>query len=220
MFTGIVQKTGILNSVRRGANGGFEAEICCSPWEDDPYRPGESIAVDGACLTLVRGSDGGFAADVLDETYSVTTLGLIPPGSTVNLERAMRPTDRFGGHIVAGHVDAVGRIASIRREGRDTALRITVPRETARFIVHKGSVAVDGTSLTITGCGGDYFEVCIIPTTFSETSLGSKHEGDPVNIETDMLARYIWKFMQPGHGEDSAGSLTLEKLASAGFPVR
>lgn len=215
MFTGLVQKKGVFVKLA-GDGGAAVAEIACEPWEDDPLVKGESVAVQGACLTVVGISSDGFTADVLEETLACTNLRRLRRGDPVNLERALRLSDRLGGHIVAGHVDGTGEIVAIARRGRDYAVRIRCRPEEVRYIVRKGSVAIDGISLTVSDVpAADAFEVCIIPTTWQETSLGARSVGDAVNLETDILARYLEKLAAGG---PSAGSgLTLDKLLGAGF---
>jgi len=199
MFTGLVQKKGVFVKLA-GDGGAAVAEIACEPWKDDPLVKGESVAVQGACLTVVGISSDGFTADVLEETLACTNLRRLRRGDPVNLERALRLSDRLGGHIVAGHVDGTGEIVAIARRGRDYAVRIRCRPEEARYIVRKGSVAIDGISLTVT---------------WQETSLGARSVGDAVNLETDILARYLEKLAAGG---PSAGSgLTLDKLLGAGF---
>ena len=215
MFTGLVQKKGVFVGLLGGGSAAV-AVIECAPWAGEPLVKGESVAVQGACLTVVGVLPGGFTADVLAETLACTTLGRLRQGDPVNLERALRLSDRLGGHLVAGHVDGTGEILSIARRGRDYALRIRCRSEEARYLVRKGSVAIDGVSLTVSAVpAADVFEVCIIPTTWHETSLGARAVGDGVNVETDILARYLEKLAAVG-GNAPAG-LTLETLVGAGF---
>ena len=215
MFTGLVQKKGFFRGLKRG-DGGAVMEIGCVPWENDPLVPGESVAVQGACLTVVGVSSGGFTADVLQETLDCTNLGSLKSKAPLNLERALRLSDRLGGHIVSGHVDGVGVIASIAKVGRDYCLRVACRREEARYVVGKGSIAIDGISLTVSAVPTPLeFEVCIIPTTWHETSLGARAVGDDVNLETDIIGRYIERLSQGGPAVPS--SLTLETLLNAGF---
>jgi len=215
MFTGLVQKKGVFRGLRRG-DGGAVMEIGCAPWEHDPLVLGESVAVQGACLTVVGASPTGFTADVLQETLACTNLGRLKSQAPLNLERALRLSDRLGGHIVSGHVDGVGVIASVAKTGRDYCLRISCRREESRYVVRKGSIAVDGISLTVSAVPTPLeFEVCIIPTTWHETSLGSRVVGDEVNLETDIIGRYVERLSREGRG--AAPSLTLEKLLNSGF---
>ena len=217
MFTGLVQKRGTFVK-RSGGVGAAVVEIACSPWEDGPLVLGESVAVQGACLTVAAVSAGGFAADVLDETLACTNLRDLRPGAPVNLERALKLSDRLGGHVVAGHVDGTGEILAIERRGRDCCLRIRCRPEEARYIVRKGSVAVDGISLTVSAVpADDVFEVCIIPTTWRETSLGVRAAGDRVNVETDILAHYLERLAAPGAPGATGVGLSMDTLLGAGF---
>lgn len=212
MFTGLIQQCGTLRALNR-QNGGAVLAIACAPWET-PLVHGESVAVQGACLTVTQIREDGFDADVLDETLDCTALTALRPGDRLNLERALRVGDRLGGHFVTGHVDETGRFLSRTARGRDAILRIGCSREFARHTVQKGSVALDGVSLTVSALGDDWFEVNIIPTTFAETSLSSRRPGDPVNLESDLLGKYTARFC----GLPAApGSLTEATLESAGF---
>ncbi|MBR2837262.1 MAG: riboflavin synthase [Kiritimatiellae bacterium] len=208
MFTGLVQRIGTVRRVSRGA--GLVLEIAADrPWAK-PLEEGESVAVNGACLTVVKCDGSRFTADVLDETEARTGLGDLLPGAKVNLERALRAGDAMGGHIVQGHVDCRGTIAERRPRGRDFQLRIRCGRVLAAQSVLKGSVTVDGVSLTISAIGNDWVGVDLIPTTAAETTLGSKSVGDVVNLEGDIVGKYIARAAErPG--------LTEEALAKAGF---
>ena len=215
MFTGLVQKKGIFNGLLR-RDGGTVMDIACSLWADDPLVKGESVAVQGACLTVVDISVTGFTADVLDETLACTNFEELKPGDALNLERALRLGDRLGGHIVSGHIDGVGTVKSISKVGRDFCVRLSCEAKLARYIVFKGSVAVDGISLTVSAVPSSVeFEVSIIPTTWSETSLGSRVVGDSVNLETDIIGRYVERLSQ----DEGTGSsrLTMDKLVQSGF---
>jgi len=214
MFTGLVQQVGRLRGLsRRG--GGAVADVACAPWADEPLRPGESVAVQGCCLTVTEARPDGFLADVLDETLRVTALGALRAGAAVNLERALRPCDRLGGHIVQGHVDATAELLEVRPAGRDRVLRLVCPGDDARYVVRKGSVALDGVSLTVSAVSdGGVFEVCIIPTTWSGTSLSERRPGDRINLETDVLGRFVERFVR---GPGASGGLTMDLLRKAGF---
>ena len=207
MFTGIIQKIGTVKWVSRGA--GLVVEIGFEPWTR-PLEEGESVAVNGVCLTVAKCDETRFTADVLDETVSRTGIGDLIPGEKVNLERALRSGDSMGGHIVQGHVDCRGTIAAKTPRGRDFQLKIRCGRVLAAQSVLKGSVAVDGVSLTISAIGDDWLGVDLIPTTAKETVLGAKKVGDRVNLEGDVVGKYIAKSAaKPG--------LTEEALARAGF---
>lgn len=207
MFTGLIQKIGTVKRVSHGA--GLVLEIGFEPWER-PLDEGESVAVNGVCLTVVKRNATRFTADVLRETVSRTGLGDLVPGAKVNLERALRAGDAMGGHIVQGHVDARGRIKAKVPKGRDFQLQVECGRVLAAQSVLKGSIAIDGVSLTISAIGDDWLGVDLIPTTAAETTLGSKRVGDKVNLEGDVLGKYIAKRCE-------TGGLTEEKLAAAGF---
>ena len=213
MFTGLVEKTGVIRKLDRHS-GGWRLEVACEPWADDPVVLGESIAVQGVCLTVAALDGDGFTADLLDETLRRSALGRIGRGARVNLERAMKLGDRLGGHIVSGHVDETGAIASVREAGRDYELTIACSKDFARQCVMKGSVAIDGVSLTITGLTDDSVAVNIIPHTWRETSLGERRKGDLVNLEADVIGKYVARFMSV-----KTGGLTEETLRKAGFCV-
>ena len=207
MFTGLVQKIGTVKRVSRGS--GLVLEIGFEPWMR-PLEEGESVAVNGVCLTVVHCDASRFTADVLRETESRTGLADLLPGSKVNLERALRAGDAMGGHIVQGHVDCRGTVIAKTPKGRDFQLRIRCGRVLAAQSVLKGSVAIDGVSLTISALGDDWLGVDLIPTTASETTLGAKRVGDQVNLEGDVVGKYVAKAAaRPG--------LTEEALRNAGF---
>ena len=202
MFTGLIQRIGTVKRVSRGA--GLAIEVAADrPWET-PLEEGESVAVNGVCLTVVKCKGSRFAADVLRETESRTCLGNLAPGAKVNLERALRAGDAMGGHIVQGHVDCRGTISEKVSKGRDFQLRIRCGRVLAAQSVLKGSVTVDGVSLTISALGNDWIGVDVIPTTAAETTLGSKRAGDVVNLEGDVVGKYIAKSAErPALSEDA-----------------
>ncbi len=178
---------------------------------------GESIAVNGVCLTVTRLLDGAFAADVMHETLNRSTLLRLGAGDAVNLERAMRADGRFGGHIVAGHVDGVGTIRDVRRD--DTALWYTIAAEDAvlRYVVEKGSVAVDGVSLTVAAVGRTDFSVSVIPHTAAQTTLHARRAGDKVNLEADLIGKYVEKLFAPAAREGAQSAVTREFLTRCGF---
>ncbi len=212
MFTGLVQKTGTLSGLARNA-GGWRLSVECEPWANDPYALGESIAVQGVCLTVVGFSASGFEADVLDETLRRTAFQRLRRGSPLNLERALRLGDRLGGHIVSGHVDETGTLLSVTDAGRDYELRIGCSGGFSRQCVMKGSVALDGVSLTISALADDSFSVNIIPHTWEATSLRDLVAGDPVNLESDVIGKYVARQM----GVSPSGGVTEELLRKAGF---
>lgn len=217
MFTGLVEKVGTVKRVSRGR--GLVLEFAFEPWRE-PLSPGESVAVNGACLTVARCDATRFTADVLRETEMRTGLADMKPGDRVNLERAMKAGARLGGHIVQGHVDGRGELVAKTPKGRDFALEFRCGRAIACACVEKGSIAVNGVSLTVSGLGEDWFRVDVIPTTLRETNLGFLRIGDRVNLETDVLGKYARR----GSGADGKPSgvatvsgLTMEMLAENGF---
>ncbi len=216
MFTGLVQKVAAVSSVqRRGSSSTLGIALGELAGE---VSPGDSVLVDGACLTVsaMRGEEVEF--DVSAETLRLTTLGALSSGSRVNIELAMRPSDRFGGHFVSGHVDGVGTILEKTPRAGETWLKVRVPPALMDWMVMKGSIAVDGISLTIAGLEGDVFEVSLIPRTLAATTLQFKGAGDRVNIECDMIGKWVRKFVESaGRTEPSAGPLTVEKLREEGF---
>lgn len=207
MFTGLIQKTGTVKRVSRGA--GLVLEIAFEPWAR-PLEIGESVAVNGTCLTVARCSADRFTADVLRETEERTGLGSLMPGAKVNLERALRAGEAMGGHIVQGHVDCRGMVVAKEPRGRDFRLRIRCGRVLAAQSVEKGSITVDGVSLTITGLGEDWLSVDLIPTTLKDTTLGALSVGSEVNLEGDILGKYVAKAAK-------SRAVTEETLARAGF---
>ena len=208
MFTGLIQKLGVVKRVSRGA--GLVLEVAFDPWPT-PLADGESVAVNGVCLTVVRHDLTRFTADVLAETESRTGLGELLPGARVNLERALRAGEAMGGHIVQGHVDCRGEIVAKIPRGRDFQLRVKCGRVLAAQSVLKGSVAIDGVSLTISAIGDDWLGVDLIPTTAENTTLGAKRVGERVNLEGDIVGKYVAKSATPKSG------LTEADLAAAGF---
>ena len=208
MFTGIIQKIGTVKRVSRGE--GLVVEIGFEPFTR-PLEEGESVAVNGVCLTVAKCDARRFTADVLDETVTRTGIGDLIPGVKVNLERALRAGDSMGGHIVQGHVDCRGTITAKLPKGRDFQLQIRCGRVLAAQSVLKGSIAVDGVSLTISAIGGDWLGVDLIPTTAKDTILGAKKVGDKVNLEGDVVGKYIAK------NTAKTGGLTEEALQNAGF---
>lgn len=216
MFTGLIQKVGRVSRVSRGR--GLVLEFQFPPWSE-PLAKGESVAVNGVCLTVCACDATRFTADVLAETERRTGLAELLPGARVNLERALRAGDRFGGHVVQGHVDGRGTVAAKTAKGRDFALRIACPRAVAAATVLKGSIAVDGVSLTVSGLGDDWLQVDVIPTTAAETTLGAARVGDRVNLESDVLGKYAIRraATADGGGAPPTSGLTLDLLAENGF---
>ena len=193
MFTGLIQRVGTVKRVSRGR--GLVLEFQFEPWPE-PLVKGESVAVNGACLTVADCDATRFTADVLRETEARTGLAELLPGARVNLERALKTGDRFGGHVVQGHVDGRGTLLRREQKGRDFALTFACPRAVAAASVLKGAVAVNGVSLTVSGLGDDWLRVDVIPTTAAETNLGALRAGDRVNLESDVLGKYARRFAE------------------------
>lgn len=193
MFTGIIEELGNVRSIEeRGENARI---VIAARIVTEDTNHGDSISVNGVCLTALDIQPDSFAADVSRETLSRSTLGRLQPGTPVNLERAVTPATRLGGHIVQGHVDARGQFAGVEDHGESWTLRINYPSEIARYLVFKGSVAVEGISLTIAGLTDEYFEIAIIPKTWEVTNLSHLEPGDDVNIEVDVMGKYIEKLL-------------------------
>ena len=193
MFTGIIEELGSVRSIEeRGENARI---VIAARIVTEGTNHGDSISVNGVCLTALDIQPDSFAADVSRETLSRSTLGHLKPGAPVNLERAVTPATRLGGHIVQGHVDARGQFAGVEDHGESWTLRIKYPPEIARYLVFKGSVSVEGISLTIAGLTDEYFEIAIIPKTWEVTNLSHLKPGDDVNIEVDVMGKYIEKLL-------------------------
>ncbi|SDI82258.1 riboflavin synthase alpha chain [Pseudobutyrivibrio sp. 49] len=193
MFTGIVEELGKVQRIERGGRQ-QRITINCSRILEDIHM-GDSIAVNGVCLTVVEYSANSFSADVMNETFSRSSLGSLTVGSPVDLERAMAANGRFGGHIVSGHIDGTGIIKNIRQDGNAVWFEIKTDVKILDGIVEKGSITIDGISLTVAGVSRDSFKVSIIPHTLKETVLGHKKIGDIVNLENDVVGKYIKKFL-------------------------
>jgi len=220
MFTGIVEGLGTVTSVRSAGRG--KRLVVTADFRLDEMKVGDSIAVNGACLTAVAISAKRFEADLSPETLSRTTFGKVKTGDRVNLERALRMSDRLDGHLVSGHIDGVGTLSG--RESNDNAIVITiaVAEAISRYMIAKGSVAVDGISLTINDCSPGRFSVSIIPHTSNLTTLGFKKKGEAVNIETDMIGKYVERFVSEPAGDHKKESgkktsVDMETLLKSGF---
>ncbi|RUM87930.1 MAG: riboflavin synthase [Thermodesulfatator sp.] len=211
MFTGLVEGLGRVRELRRESTGALL--VLSPPFPLEELAVGESVAINGACLTVTRIRPEAFEVMVSPETLSRTTLGELRRGDPVNLERALRFGDRLGGHLVTGHVDGVGRVVERRETGEFFFLCIEAPEEVARYLVEKGSVAVDGVSLTVNRVQGRVFELAIIPHTARLTTLGLRRPGDRVNLEADLLAKYVEKFLHPYRER----GLSLQFLQEKGF---
>lgn len=216
MFTGLVQCTGSLESLAR-TDGGWRLRVSHAPWPE-PAIVGESVAVQGACLTVVEVRADGFAADLLDETLARTALASLARGTRLNLERALRMGDRLGGHLVSGHIDETGRVAALAAHGRDLALTVSCSPRIARLSILKGSIAIDGVSLTITALTPASITVEIIPHTLAATSLGDRRAGDLVNLEADILGKHVARLLGRDEETGVVGAPVNEGLLErAGF---
>ena len=215
MFTGIIEGMGTIAAIRPSGQGKRFAVEAGFSLADSGI--GDSIAINGACLTAVVIDGTRFEADLSPETLSKTLFGKMRIGDRVNLERALRLSDRLDGHLVSGHVDGVGVMSSRRELGNVILITFTVPPALARYMIKKGSVAVDGVSLTLNDCGSDSFDVSIIPHTAKLTTIGFKKPGDAVNIETDMIGKYVERFMTGKPVEETKGRVDMQFLANSGF---
>ncbi len=206
---------GVLRSVRRGAHSAvlsIGAETVLSD-----LKIGDSVAVNGVCLTATTVDAGGFTADVMHETLNRSSLGALVPGSPVNLERAMAANGRFGGHMVAGHIDGTGTITARRQDDNAVWYTVSAAPSLLRYIVEKGSIAIDGISLTVASVAADRFSVSVIPHTAAVTVLGRKRPGDIVNLETDIIGKYVEKLLRPAADTAPKGGISLEFLMENGF---
>lgn len=215
MFTGIVEEVGTIAQIQRGQRSAILTIRASKVLED--AKIGDSIAVNGICLTVTALPAGHFSADVMHETLDRSSLAHAKSGSPVNLERAMAADGRFGGHIVSGHVDGVGKILSTRRD--DTAIWYTIGAEPAvlRYVVEKGSITIDGISLTVAKVSADCFSVSVIPHTQAQTILKERKEGDFVNLETDMIGKYVEKLMYSEAEQKKGSRITKDFLYQCGF---
>lgn len=215
MFTGIIEEIGIISSVRRNP---LEAKLTISAEKIfSDLKIGDSVAVNGVCLTASEISGNTFTADVMNETFHRSSLSELKSGSPVNLERAMAADGRFGGHIVAGHVDGTGIITDIRKDNNAVWYTISADSSIMKYIIEKGSVAIDGISLTVAEVLKDSFSVSVIPHTAKETILSQKKLGDTVNLENDLVGKYVEKLLNFNHDEKPKSRITREFLANAGF---
>jgi riboflavin synthase len=205
VFTGIVEEVGTV-VVREDLGGPEDGAAVLRIRAErvlEDVALGDSIAVNGVCLTVVDLGDGEFTADVMAETLNRSSLGALETGSRVNLERPMAVGDRLGGHIVQGHVDGTGRIVDRKISENWEVVKISLPAELTRYVVEKGSITVDGVSLTVVDAGPDYFTISLIPTTLALTTLGIKEPGDPVNLEVDVIAKYVERLLGDRDREDT-----------------
>ena len=211
MFTGIIEEIGTVRRIEHGAKGARLTIQAKTVLEDT--RIGDSIATNGVCLTVVSMTGDSFSADVMAESLRRSSLGTLQGGSPVNLERAMAANGRFGGHIVSGHIDGTGTIASQKREDNAVWVKIKTPAPLLRYIVEKGSIAIDGVSLTVAAVTDTDFSVSIIPHTGAQTILLGKKPGDPVNLECDVIGKYVEKLTAP----HKTGGISTKFLAENGF---
>jgi riboflavin synthase len=211
MFTGLIEEVGVIRSVAR--RGDYARIGITAPRVGRDLAPGDSVAIEGACQTVVERKDDTFAVDSLASTLSKTTFGSLRPGSRVNLERALRADGRLDGHIVAGHVGGVATVISLRRDGANTFLSLTLPPHLASECVPEGSIAVAGVSLTIADISRSRIRLNIIPETLRRTTLGDLFEGATVNVETDIIGRYVRRLL----GSVQSTNLTAERLAEWGY---
>ncbi|MBQ6182162.1 MAG: riboflavin synthase [Ruminococcus sp.] len=215
MFTGIVEEIGTVESMRKGSVSSFIRIRAEKVLENT--KLGDSIAVNGVCLTVTDISDKCFQADVMNETLSRSSLGSLSAGSHVDLERAMAADGRFGGHIVSGHIDGTGTVTDIKKDGISVWYTISAPAGIMRYIVEKGSVAIDGISLTVAKVTDTSFSVSVIPHTAAQTILGSKRPGDMVNLENDIIGKYVEKLLRPAEDKSNSGGITMDFLMKNGF---
>ncbi len=199
MFTGLVQDIGSVESVEGGAEGArlriataLGPEICL----------GDSVAVNGVCLTATEADAEGFATEAMNQTLEVTVIGALAPGARVNLELATRADERLGGHIVQGHADGAGKVLEVGEDGFARRVRVELPPDLRRYVVDKGSVALNGVSLTVATLGDTWVEVSLIPETLERTNLGDAVPGDPLNVEVDVVAKYVERLLSPFAGKD------------------
>ncbi len=215
MFTGIIEETGEILAFEKRSDGARIKIGARTVIENT--NEGDSIAINGVCLTVINVVSDSFSADVSGETLHRSTLGALKIGSIVNLERAVTPSTRLGGHIVQGHVDARGRFLQAISSGNFWVVRVSYPAEIAQYLVYKGSVSVEGISLTIANLTDDYFEIAVIPKTWKLTNLSVLQNGDQVNLEVDIIAKYVERMMLYGKTGESGESVTMEKLRKLGF---
>ncbi|NOY65146.1 MAG: riboflavin synthase [Nitrospirae bacterium] len=214
MFTGIVRAMGMVLSIK--TEGGVSRLRVDSQEIASDASIGDSISINGVCLTVTEIDGNTMSFDISHETMSRTNLGQLKEGDLVNLEPALRPMDRLGGHLVTGHIDATGRIKNIRPLGDAKEMEIEAPEEIMRYVVEKGSIAVDGISLTVNSVEGNTFKVVIIPHTEAVTTIGKKRINEKVNLETDIIGKYVYRFIS-GRDKSSKDETLMKKLEEAGF---
>jgi riboflavin synthase len=216
MFTGIIQAVGRIAVIeKKGGEARLRIDIGTLDMSD--VQLGDSIAVSGVCLTAIEHSANGFTADVSGETLMRTTLGNLRTGNRVNLEKALTPSSRLGGHLVSGHVDGLGEVIEYNAEARSVRLRIQAPAVLARYIAAKGSIGIDGVSLTVNTVDGAQFDLNIVPHTLQATTLGDHRAGSLVNLEVDLIARYLERLLLGARAADAGSTMTHAFLAEHGF---
>lgn len=201
MFTGLIEDVGRVESVEAGDDG---ARLRIATSLGAEISGGDSVAVDGICLTATAAEATGFATEAMNQTLEVTALGGVEAGSAVNLELAMRPSERLGGHIVQGHVDGVGEVLASEDDGFARRLRVALPTQLRRYVIDKGSIALSGVSLTVAELGEGWLEVSLIPETLERTNLGAVSPGDRLNVECDIVAKYVERLVSPFAGKERA----------------
>jgi len=215
VFTGIIEELGKVQTLEKYPSGA-RIKVSASVVTFDSQE-GDSIAVNGVCLTALDIKSDSFAADVSGETLRRSTLGNLKTGSKVNLERAATVSTRLGGHIVQGHVDAAGKFLNANQSGDFWTVRVAFPPEIGQYLVYKGSITVEGISLTIANLADDYFEIAVIPKTWALTNLSTLKNGDAVNLEADIIAKYVERIMLYGSQSKKGEGITVEKLQKLGF---
>jgi riboflavin synthase len=217
MFTGIIEEVGILEDIITGNGFGIMKVKCSKVLED--AKIGDSISTNGVCLTVREKDAFSFSADVMGETLAKTNLGSLKIGDKLNLERALRLSDRLGGHIVSGHIDGIGEIVSIKEESDGTWLTISAPQEVLKYVIYKGSISIDGISLTVAYVDNEVFKVSVIPHTLENTILHNKKINSKVNLECDLVGRYIEKLFSPKDEkeENNKSNITMDFLKNNGF---
>jgi riboflavin synthase len=194
VFTGLIQDVGTVEEIAVSGDG---ARLRIATRLAPEIEPGDSVAVSGVCLTAAAVDTGGFEVEAMNQTLELTSLGPLATGDPVNLELALQSSDRLGGHIVQGHVDGTGEVSEVAEDGFSRRLRVTVPAELMRYVVERGSVALDGVSLTVSAAGEGWLEVSLIPETLERTSLGRAAQGTALNVETDVVAKYVERLVSP-----------------------
>ncbi|WP_372929784.1 riboflavin synthase [Shewanella putrefaciens] len=216
MFTGIIEAVGTLRKLERKGDD-IRLTVASCKLDLTDVRLGDSIATNGVCLTVVQQLADGYVADVSAETVSLTGFANYKVGTKVNLEKAVTPTTRLGGHMVSGHVDGIATVEQRLARGQAIEFWLAAPAELGRYIAHKGSITIDGVSLTVNEVDGSRFRLTIVPHTAGETTLVDLQAGDKVNIEVDLIARYLERLMRFDNKETQGGGVTMEMLARAGF---